>query len=77
MADRLLQEEAGQLISHEYESTRLRRRVRRKSMCQESTACAPVSQGDQNRRERDALADLDADVEADDVGAQAVLRQPS
>lgn len=36
---------------------------------------APVTDGDQHRHQRQALADFHPDVEADDVGDEAVLRK--
>ena len=69
------QEIAGQLVSDQKKAAGHHDPVERKRMVEEGASGAPPRQGDQNCGQREALADLDAHVEADDVGDEAVLRQ--
>ena len=69
------EEIAGELVADQQEAAGHQHRVGRKRVAQEAAARAPVGQRDQDRRQRQHLADLDADVEADDVRDQAVRRQ--
>ena len=69
------EEVAGELVADQQEAAGHHDRIRRERVPHEAAARAPVGQRDQDRRQRQPLADLDADVEAHDVGDEPVLRQ--
>src|SRR5688572_3250035 len=69
------QEVARELVADEKKTASHHERVGGERMSQEPVARPPVGQGNQNAGEREALADFDADVEADDVRHQSIRRQ--
>src|SRR5258705_3837158 len=66
---------AGELIADEQEPAGHHDTVEREGVMNKSASRAPPCQRDEDRRQRETLTNLHADVEADDVGDQSVLRK--
>src|SRR5271165_3056807 len=66
---------SGDLISHQKEADGHEYGIGRERVAQETAACSPDAESDQDRRERQHLADLHADVEAQNIRHQAVARE--
>jgi hypothetical protein len=64
-----------ELIAQENESARHERGIRRKSMSQEATLHAPITQSNEDCRQSEDLPDLHSNVEADYIRDQTTLRQ--
>ena len=62
-----------ELIAQENESAGHQRRIGCKRMFQEAALHAPVTQPDEHGRQGQNLADLHANIEADDVGDETTL----
>src|SRR6187397_1297397 len=69
------EEIAGELIADEEKTASHHDGVRRECVPHEPAACAPVAEGDEHSGQRQPLPNLDADVEAHDIGDQPVARQ--
>src|SRR6266850_5165923 len=75
MSHHCWEEIAGQLIADQEKAARHDNAVERERVVEEAAARAPPGQRNQNRAEREALADFHADVEAHDVGDEPVRRE--
>src|SRR3954467_9022581 len=61
------------LISHQNHSSHHEQRIRQECVLKKSGTCPPHAQPNEHGRQRQALANLHSNVEADDVRNQAIL----
>src|SRR3989442_12522854 len=64
-----------ELISDENETARHECRIGYESIAKKAASSAPITQADQHCRQCQHLPDFDSDVEADDIGDQALRCQ--